>query len=122
MIHAHTITDVKKLFHDFDFNVERKYNTVIITFSDRDDDLPKSRSAPLPPVGNGSFDDGSGVNFNRATRNAVRGLCETPRFWRLTTTAAQLWHFYCHGDGKSFGITKVRKSGGNPLTLSCTTV
>jgi hypothetical protein len=112
---AKTMPDLAELFRDYDVKVDLTGNRIELTFPDREDDLPTSPHVPEPLVGDGRLDEPSGVNFARETRNVVRGLVNTPRFWRLTTVADQVHSFYL--DGEKVGMVQILKKANQPLTI-----
>ena len=128
--HCNTFADVKDLLADFEVRVELCAGGVIQFKFPFEGKWKEKRysDTPRPYVGDGSFDECSGVNFNRACTNTVRSLIASEQFWRCTTVADRFSEFAKAGptewyNGKRkgeplvMGIVKCTKKGGEPFTV-----
>lgn len=113
-----TISDVRNLLADYEVSVELREDATITLQFPFIEKWQKKRynKHELELVGDGNIDEPSGVNRNRIIRNTIRSLIGSDQFWRCTTVADQITKFKMI-DGKKWGLDKITKKAGQPLTL-----
>ena len=118
---ARTIQDVSELLADYQVSVLlTDENTIEFEFPDTEEEV-KYREIGNWRVENFShIPESDPIHFSRKTRYVVRGLVESPRFWRLTTVADQLGRFalgYKNREETRYGTIKVRKKANENLKI-----
>lgn len=119
MRHCKTIFDLKELLADYGVQPRQQGDSIVLLMPPTDDWLPDQNADEMPLIGDGSFDEPSGVNFARQSRNVIRELVGSPQFWRATTVANQVANFWLSlpDEGSSMGFIRLRKKTEEPLTM-----
>jgi hypothetical protein len=112
---AKTIQDVAELCADYQVNVLlADNNTVEFTFPETEEET-NHKNERLEDFSHLGENDTS--YFKRKARFAIRGLVESPRFWRLTTTADQIGSFCLGYKETKYGKIRARKKLNENLKI-----
>ena len=119
---AKTIQDVSELLADYEVSVcLMDDNAIEFLFPETKKETEYKETSNQYRIDNFShIPKTDPIHFTRKTRYVVRGLVESPRFWRLTTVADQLGRFCLFNnkqDKLPFGTIKARKKAKENFKL-----